>query len=160
MKAKDIMNENVYVVRPDDSVKQAAELICRHSIAGVPVVNDIGELIGIVSEKDLIHAMYPDYGEFNWSTIKNMDFEEIENNYHDMHNVKVKEIMIGNVITATPDTPILKLGSVMLLERVRRIPIVIGNKLVGIVSQGDVHRAAFKCQRPRRTYEEQPLVMK
>jgi CBS domain-containing protein len=77
-----------------------------------------------------------------------------------MHNVRVKEIMIGNVITATPDTPILKLGSIMLLERVRRIPIVSGKKLVGIVSQGEVHRAAFKCYGSNQKHAELTLAAK
>lgn len=51
--------------------------------------------------------------------------------------------MVSQVITAPPDTELLRLASIMALQKIRRIPIVVEEKLVGIVSHGDVHRAIF-----------------
>ncbi len=149
MKAQDIMTKKVYAVKQDDSVSKAVNLICKNNIAGLPVVDEEGKVVGVVSEKDLLSKMYPGYDEFQRDPVGSMDFEKMELNYYDVSKLKVKEVMSKPPITATPDTPVLKIGSMMILNKIRRIPIVNeAGKLVGIVSQGDIHRSVFHCYLP------------
>lgn len=149
MKAKDVMTKKVYAVRSDDLVSKAVNLICKHNIAGLPIVDEGNKVVGVVSEKDLLSKMYPGYDEFQRDPVGAMDFEKMELNYYDVSKLKVKEVMSSPPITATPDTPVLKIGSMMILNKIRRIPIVDeSGKLLGIVSQGDIHRSVFHCYLP------------
>jgi CBS domain-containing protein len=144
MKISEIMIRNVYTVKPTDTVKKAALILYAHRITGVPVVNDENEVIGIISEKDILKAMYPEASEFHQQPLSNMDFEEMEDRYKDVARMKVEDLMVKNVITLPPDTPILKAASIMIINNIRRIPVVEDKKLVGIISQGHIHQAIFK----------------
>jgi len=64
--------------------------------------------------------------------------------YLDIMNMKVNDLMTPHVFTVKPDEPILKAVSIMCLRKIRRIPVAIDGKLVGIVSMGDVHKAIFQ----------------
>lgn len=144
MKARDIMTTKVHTVGPRDSLMKVASLIVLHRIAGIPVVSDGDELMGIISEKDVLKAVYPSAVEFQEEPLTNMDFVEMEKRYCDVGRSTAEDIMTRNVITATVEIPVLELASLMLRKRIRRVPIVEGNKLLGIISLGDVHRALFR----------------
>lgn len=144
MKVRDIMKTDVYSVKPDDSLTKVASIICGKKVSGVSVVDESGKLVGIISEKDLLKAIYPTYEEFWEYPVHQMDFEEMEDRVEDMSRRKVEEIMTTPVITVPSDTPILKVASLMIRRRIRRVPVVDGDKLVGIVSQGDIHQAIFQ----------------
>ncbi len=144
MKVSDIMTKRVLTAKKDDPIKEVAKLIYENRISGIPIVDNENRLVGIVSEKDILKSMYPSYDEFFEDPLPNMDFERMEERYKDAGNHQVKEIMTSNVLTLPPDTPILKAASTMILKRVRRIPIIESGKLVGIISQGDIHQAIFQ----------------
>jgi CBS domain-containing protein len=122
MKVEEIMIRNVKYVRPNSNIKDVAILICTNHISGVPVVDYDGKLAGIISEKDIIKAMYPSYIDFYYDPVRSRDFEETEGRYAE----------------------ILKAGSLMVLKKIRRLPVVDKGKIVGIVSMGDIHQAIFK----------------
>jgi CBS domain-containing protein len=138
------MIKNVKSVHPDNTIKDVVILICTNHISGVPVVDDEGRVAGIISEKDIIKAMYPSYVEFYNDPVHSRDFEETEGRYADLMAGKVEELMNRNVVYSTPDMPILKAASLMILKKIRRLPVVDKGKIVGIVSQGDIHQAIFK----------------
>ncbi len=144
MKVSEIMIKDVFAVMPEDSVKKAAAILCTNMITGVPVVDENSDLMGIISEKDILFAMYPDYTEIYNQSLSSINFEEMEDRYKDVTKMKVKDLMTRNAVTATPDTPILKVASLMINKHVRRVPIIEGKKLVGIISQGAIHQAVFK----------------
>ena len=142
MRVKDIMTINPKTVKPDTPVKEAAMMMVMAHISGTPVVDDDNNLVGILSEKDILQHMFPDLNETMNDT--KPDFEEMERNYKSTIHMTVKDLMISNVATVTPDMPCLKAASMMWLRKFRRIPVAENGKLVGIVSIGDVHRAIFK----------------
>jgi len=144
MKVSEIMIRDVCTVMPQDSIKKVTAILCTNRITGVPVVNEDKELLGIISEKDILQAMYPKYAELYNAPLSNIDFEKLEGQYKNVTALKIESLMVKNVITATPDTPILKVASLMILKNIRRVPIVDGKKLVGIISQGLIHQAIFK----------------
>jgi|Deesub1362A_J573_1020465.scaffolds.fasta_scaffold12339_4 CBS domain-containing protein len=149
MKVKDIMTKMVHSVKPEEKVGKAVYYICRYNIAGLPVVDEKGKVVGVISEKDILKEMYPGYEEFYSSPLSAMDFEEMEQNYREVNNLKAKDVMTSPAITVTPETPVLKAGSLMILKKIRRLPVVDDEgKLTGIISQGDIHRAVFRCYVP------------
>ncbi|MDF1525600.1 MAG: CBS domain-containing protein [bacterium] len=135
--AKDIMTTPVQTVRPADPLKMVIDLICRHRVSGVPVVEGKGRLVGLISERDILHALYP--GDTPGMATGGRAGGDLK----DINGLLARDIMITEVVTADPETDFLRLASIMSLEKIRRIPIVEGNTLVGIVSHGDVGRAIF-----------------
>lgn len=152
--ARDIMTSPVYTVQPTDRVKRVIALLCTHRISGVPVIDRKGHLVGLVSERDLLEAMYPKRRELRQdrdraSSMGNARVSTFE-------GLLVKDIMARHIITAPPDADPLRLASTMALRKIRRIPIVDGKMLVGIVSQGDVYRAIFQTDPPMEHPPDQP----
>lgn len=144
MIVKDIMTREVKTARPDTAVKEIASIMCFNKISGVPVVDENEQLVGILSEKDILHCMFPDIGEVMSEGGSAHDFEKLEGNYQDAMNKKVSDLMTSAVETVSADIPVLKAASMMWLKKIRRIPVTEGNKLVGIISVGDVHKAIFQ----------------
>ncbi|MDY6994134.1 MAG: CBS domain-containing protein, partial [Pseudomonadota bacterium] len=100
------------------------------------------ELLGILAERDILRYLFPDLRELMEGTAS-IDFEKMETDYKKVLPLKVEEIMTKNVITVSPDIPILKAVSIMAKNNFRRIPVADNKKLAGVISLGDIHRAIF-----------------
>jgi CBS domain-containing protein len=150
-RAEEIMTFPVHTVKPTDPLGKVIALLCRHRISGVPVVNGAGQLVGLISERDILEAMYPNQPELRQSR----RHVGLGGGVREIGSIKAQEIMVRDVVTATPDTDVLRLASMMAAMKIRRIPIVDGKRLVGIVSQGDVYRAIFERGRAQRNTEEE-----
>jgi CBS domain-containing protein len=144
MLVKEIMNTNVRTARLDSSVSDVAIVMCFNKISGMPVVDDDEKIIGIISEKDILNGMYPNVTEY--METGRVDFEALEKEYHDLISLRVEDLMTKNVLTVTPEDPVLRAVSVMCVNRIRRIPVAEDGKLKGIISMGDVHKAIFQKQ--------------
>lgn len=142
MQVKEIMSTNVKSVKADTPVKDLAMMMVMERISGAPVVDDDNNLIGIISEKDILQHMFPDINEL--MNDSRPDFEDLEDNYKSTLNTTVKDLMSTNVASVDASIPCLKAASMMWLQKFRRIPVAENGKLVGIISIGDVHRAIFK----------------
>ncbi|MDH5572924.1 MAG: CBS domain-containing protein [Gammaproteobacteria bacterium] len=142
MLVKEIMNKNVKVAQLNTPVRELAVTMCFNKISGVPVINENNDIIGVISEKDILNAMYPNVDEYMQSG--GYDFEQIEKEYTDVLSRQVKDIIKPGLFTVSPEDPILKAASIMCAKRIRRIPVADKGKLVGIVSIGDVHKAIFQ----------------
>ena len=145
MVVKDIMTTDVKTTRPDTAVKEIASIMCLKKISGVPVVDENERLVGILSEKDILHYMFPDIGDIMSEGGEARDFEKLEGNYQDAMNRKVGDLMTTTVATVSADIPVLRAASMMWLKKIRRIPVTEGDKLLGIISIGDVHKAIFQA---------------
>src|SRR5215467_6006484 len=135
MKATDVMVSNVITVGVDASIGEVAATLLNNHISGAPVVGKNGELVGIVSEGDLIRR--PEIGttkRHSWwlELLSNQWASATE--YIKSHSRKVADVMTREVITANPDTSLGDIAAVLERNRIKRVPIVEGNKLVGIVS--------------------------
>jgi len=141
MLVKDIMNTHVKTASPDSTISEVAIQMCFNKISGMPVVNGNNEIVGVISEKDILQGMYPGVHEFMQEA--RINFEALESEYRDVMNLQVRDLMSTNVYTVEPDLPILKAVSIMFLRKIRRIPVAVDDALVGIISIGDVHKAIF-----------------
>jgi len=137
LKVKNIMTENAITTTVDSNLEEAAKLMLDNNIGCLPVVDDKGELVGILTESDFCAK---EHG-IPFSRVlfgKWMSKEGVEQAYEIARTLGVKEIMTNNVITVQDDEPISKVVSNMLENNLHRIPVLKGNKLVGIVSRRDL----------------------
>lgn len=125
VKVADYMTRKLITFKPDTNVVQAMRDFLDHKISGAPVVNDAGELLGILSEVDLMSVI-------------------IQDSYYDESLGNVGDYMKSPVDTVAPDMDIYELSERFLKEHRRRYPVVSGGKLVGQISRRDVLRAAEK----------------
>ncbi|MEB4592799.1 CBS domain-containing protein [Candidatus Thiothrix sp. Deng01] len=142
MKVKEIMTTNVKTAKADTPVRDIVEVMCFNKISGLPVVDDSNNVVGVVSEKDVLRKMFPDISEVAREEGR-PDFEKMEKDYSDALTLKTGDIMSKLVASASPDMPVMKAVSIMCVQKIRRIPVVQENKLMGIISLGDVHKAIF-----------------
>ena len=143
MQVKDMMCTDVKTCRADTPIKDIATIMCFNKISGLPVVDDDDNVVGIISEKDILCSMFPDMKELVESGAKT-DFEEMEKDYSSVLDKTVNDLMTRVVASVSPDMPILRAASMMWLRKIRRIPVTENNKLVGILSMGDVHKSVFQ----------------
>jgi CBS domain-containing protein len=144
MRVKEIMTTAVKTARPDTLVREVAMTMCLNRISGMPVVEADNRIVGVISEKDILWGMFPDLQEVMGNP-QIIDFEQLEHEYKDVVNLRVRELMTARVFTVAPEMPVLKAASIMFRNRIRRIPVAEDERLLGIVSVGDVHKAIFGC---------------
>lgn len=144
MIVNNIMSTTVVTLTPEDFVKKAASYICLRKISGIPVVDEHSKLVGMLSEKDILRAIYPSYQEFYDDPSEFRIFSDLGRRYNATASLKVKDIYTKEVISVQSGSPVLKALSLMLARRVRRLPVLDDDgRLIGIVSQGDIHQALF-----------------
>ena len=142
MNVEDIMTTNVRTVSSDKKLGEVVSLMCIYRYSGIPVVDD-GKLIGTVSESDVLGRMFPKLEDL-MSGMSNVDYDAQMAQYSDVVSVTVKDVMTPVVISVKPDMHILQAASMMVGRKFRRIPVAIGDELLGMVSMGDVHKAIYQ----------------
>ncbi|MBN9040926.1 MAG: histidine kinase [Rhizobiales bacterium 62-47] len=142
MKAHDVMVSPVVTVKPSATVKDVAKLFLERRISAVPVVTGQGKLVGIVSEGDLVHrAEIGTEQRRSWWLLLLAEDQELAADYIKAHGRKIEDVMVRNVITATPDTPLDEVARLLEQHGIKRVPIVRDGQLVGIVSRANLVQA-------------------
>lgn len=145
MLVKKIMKTKPVTIKTGTGYREVAEILLNNRISGAPVINASGDMVGVVSEKDLFRALYPTYGYFYTSPEEFVDFERLEKEAREAGDKKVEEFMSARLITTTPETSVLKVGALMIATGIHRVPVVDeNNKLIGMVSRGDIYRAIMR----------------
>ena len=111
--AGEIMTRDVLTVRPDTPTEELARLLAFHNVSGMPVVDETGAMIGIVSEADVLGKQ----------------------------GATVGEIMTPEVVSVPAVTPIEQIASLMAQKKIKRVPVVVDGALAGMVSRADIVRA-------------------
>jgi CBS-domain-containing membrane protein len=139
MKARDVMVSPVITARPDASVGEVAKLLLEHRFSAVPVVDSQGRLVGIISEGDLMHrAEAGTERQRSWWLRGFAGAETLAFDYIKAHARKVVDVMTPEVVTASPDTPLREVASLMEKHSIKRVPIVTDGRLVGIVTRANL----------------------
>jgi len=144
LRARDVMTTPVYTVRPETPVPEVARLLVERHISGAPVVDETGRLVGIVTEADLLPKEAGPAGLPLTALLGPEAPPEVREHLRRYRGRVVREVMTREVVTATEDTPVQQLAALMLRKQVNRIPIVRGERVVGIVTRNDVLRAFFR----------------
>lgn len=146
MRVREVMATGVLTARETDTVRSVViKMLSRHCGA-IPVIGDDHVLLGMVAVRDVLLPLYPNYGDYIHDNVHSRDFLEMEQAYAEVLGRKVAEIMSRNPLTVSPDAPVLEAASYMGVKNFRRIPVVEQNRLVGMVSIGDVNRGLFFAQ--------------
>lgn len=116
MIARDIMTRKVCTIRPEASVQEVAQLLSQKHISGVPVVDANGKMIGILTEADII-------GKVN------------------REGMRVADIMSSNITVVDEETVVSEIAMLLTERKIKRVPVMSGDKLVGIVSRADIIHA-------------------
>ena len=110
MNAKDIMTKDIITVSPTMSVKTLAMTLIKNQISGAPVAGKDGKIVGVVSEADIVAKRGKD----------------------------VRSIMSKKVIRVTENTPVEQIAQLMTTHAIKRLPVMNGESIVGIVSRADI----------------------
>lgn len=161
MKVYELMSKKAITVTPEATFAEVWQIIFKENIHGLPVIEEENYLVGIIAEEDILAKLYPSYEEVVDDFVRAANFEEMENKIGELKHLKAKDLMNKKVFTTTPDTPILKALSTMIIRRVRQLPVIDKeNKLLGMISKGDVFDHLFESYfilpklRPRRKKRE------
>lgn len=146
LQVKDFMTTNPVTVTPLDSVETVLGRLEEHHISGLPVVNDEGKLVGIVSEADLLFKERPIRLPLYLLLLGGIIYlEPLDRFLQELKKslgVLVKDVMTANPVTITPDAPISQAADLMLEKRINRLPVVDEQgKFVGIITRDDLLRA-------------------
>jgi CBS domain-containing protein len=142
MKVRDVMTWGAITVEPDESVTRAVRLMLQNKISGLPVVDDKGQLLGIVTEGDFLRR-----GELGTQRQRPRWLEfllgpgRLAAEYVQASGQKVAQVMTPDAKTITPETPLEEVVGLMEHHRVKRLLVVQDGKLVGIVSRADLLHA-------------------
>ena len=140
MKVREIMTKDVIAVSPKTTIREAARLMVDHGISGLPVVNDDGNTVGILTEGDLILRQKPER-KVPWWDLSLGAGEELAREYQKLHGMSVGEVMTRAVVWIGPDLPIESAAELLDRHRIRRLPVIEHGRLVGIVSRADLIKA-------------------
>jgi len=147
MLVRDVMVAPVITVEPSATVQEVAKLLLEKRISAVPVLDGNGKLVGIVSEGDLLHRVEAGTERHrSWWLQALIESDKLAAEYVKSHGRKVSDIMTRNVITASPETPLHEVASLLERNAIRRVPIVENGQLVGIVSRANLLQAVASAR--------------
>ncbi|TWT89912.1 Hypoxic response protein 1 [Pseudobythopirellula maris] len=124
--AKDIMTPSLTTIGPQNTIHDAIEKLVEHGYSGLPVTDDQGQLVGIVTEFAMLALAYD----------------------QSITRQTVAQHMTCEVITVDYDTPVNRIADLCIVNRVRRLPVLKDGKLVGLVARRDVLKALHEAEAP------------
>jgi len=159
MRAMDIMTTDVISVDPNTTVQGLATLLAERGISGAPVVDASGRLVGVVSEGDLLHRA--EIGTARRHRVRRRSWwldhfaSDLARDYVKSHGRTVNDIMTRDVVTVPEDADLADVAAVLEAKRIKRVPVVRGDKVVGIISRANIVRAVGATKgAPPRTGED------
>lgn len=149
MLAKDVMTTAILTVTPETDIGEIAQTLLNAHISAVPVIGEDGNLLGIVSEGDLIHRVESDTRRRQSWWLRLFDTpEEPAQRFLREYGRRACDVMTKDVITVSPDTSLTEIAAVLEKYHIKRVPVIEGGKLVGIVSRANLLRGIATWQRP------------
>lgn len=139
MRVENVMSREVVTVAPETSLKEVAAVLSRHGISGVPVCDQAGHVLGVVSEADILRKEEgrapPSAGLLSWL------FEPDDESLAKVTARTADEAMTSPAISIEPGRPVSEAARLMIERQVNRLPVVLEGELVGIVTRADLVRA-------------------
>jgi CBS domain-containing protein len=149
MKAADVMTTDVVSVSPDMTVDKIAKLFVERRISGVPVVDEGGAVVGMVSEADLLHRRELDTDRRRaWWLEMLTSNSVLAGEYVKSRGRKAADVMARPVISITENAPLADVAELLEARRIKRVPVVRNGKLVGIVTRANLIQGLASTGRP------------
>ena len=148
MRAHQIMTRDVITVTPDTSIAEAADVMLRHHVSGLPVLDDAKMLVGILTESDFLHRSEIGTGRKRARWLQFLLGPGAEGtDFVREHGRKVGEVMTRNPVTLQEDASLDDIVRTMEKNNVKRLPVMKGDALAGIVSRANLLRAVASMAR-------------
>jgi CBS domain-containing protein len=148
MRVKDVMNKDVVKVYPQNTIEDALQIFAEHPFSLLPVVNEKGEVVGVLSRTDIMNAILPDFLEDIEHISFIRHFGKLEEELFDLSAIQalllVKDLMTEKVVSINAEDSLLKAAAVMQKHKVRALPVVEERKLCGIITRTDIIMALYK----------------
>jgi len=155
MKASDVMVRDVVTVSPETEVDAAVKLLAEHDVSALPVIGADGELVGIISEADLIHRIEIGTEKHRpWWLESLTAASTLAAEFTKSHGKKVGEIMTPHVVSVSEDTQLGEVAALFERKRIKRVPVLKDGKLVGIVSRSNLIQALASHIHPGEEHED------
>ena len=153
MRVRDIMTTEIVAVRPEASVNDIARLMCEHNVSGVPVVDEAGKIVGVITELDMIvrntRLELPAFIQILDGRIMLETPGHYEKRLRHMLGTRAEDIMTREVVSIGPDAEVEDVATLMVKRRVNPVPIIENDTLVGIVSRSDIIRMMSQALAPQ-----------
>jgi len=144
LKARDIMTTDLITISQDTDIVQATRILLQRHVNGVPVVDSTGHLKGILCQSDLVAQQkkmpIPSLFAFLDGFIPTSSMKQMEKKIQKIAATTVADAMTPNPATVSPDTDIDAIATLMVDQNFHTIPVVDGDKLVGIIGKEDILR--------------------
>lgn len=149
MNAGDVMTRDVVTVTPDTPVAEIVRLLLGHGISGVPVVDDGRRVVGLVSEGDLLRRaeLGTEKRRGGWKSFFT-GTEALAGDYVRSHGAVARDVMTRNAVCVQADTPLADIADLMEDRNIKRVPVLAGEVLVGLVSRSNLLRALASLAEP------------
>lgn len=142
LKASDVMVRNVISVGPETDVTEAMKILAERDISALPVLDEAGKLVGLVSEADLMRrASLGTEKHRPWLVEAVTPSSILAEEYAKSHGRRVAEVMTQDVVTVTAETPVSEIANILERHRIKRVPVVADGKVIGIVSRSNLIQA-------------------
>jgi len=138
MQAIDVMTKNLVTVVADTTVEDVAKLLLRHHISAVPVVTDDNQLVGIVSEGDLIRRIVDEEAPRRSWWLELISGQGAVEDYIKTYGRHARDVMTRDVISVPEDLELSEIAKLLAKRRIKRVPVVAEGRIVGIVSRSDL----------------------
>ncbi|MFC0808630.1 CBS domain-containing protein [Ensifer sp. P24N7] len=147
MLVKDVMTTKVIKLSPDNSVRQAAKLMFEHHVSGIPVVDDEGRLLGVISEGDLIRRTELCSEASALMVDMTLAPDDRASAFVRRCSWRVGDVMTADPVTIDEDASLARVARLMHELGIKRIPVMRNGELVGIVSRADLLQAIFSAKK-------------
>lgn len=145
MRARDVMQRDVMTVRPNATVNEVARILATAAYSGLPVTDEDGRLVGMVTEADLLaraqRLNMPAFFPFIGGIVYLESPQKLEEQLRKATGTSVADVMTTDVVTVREDTPVQDIVTMMVQRKINRVPVVDDAGLVGIVTRDDIIRA-------------------
>ncbi len=147
--AADVMTSPAAYVQVETTLREIARLMLQENISAVPVIDEAGNLAGIVSEGDLVRRNTTGREPKRSWWLDLFDARTMHSNaflaYLERHGLRAKDVMTSEVITVSEDTGIVEVAKLLETHHIKRVPVVRGKRLVGVVSRSNLLRALTRA---------------
>lgn len=158
LRVVDVMTAPAVACRTDAYFEEIADVFSEQEISGMPVLDEEDRLVGVLSERDLAHALG---GPLVRLAVRRQHHGPFMRELKDMprESRRASEIMSSPPVTVHPDTDLASVAAVLVAHKINRVPVVDGDRLIGVVSRGDVLAAVGHLERRRLASFDAPVVV-
>jgi CBS-domain-containing membrane protein len=147
MQAEDVMTRTIVSVDPGMPIGEIAKLMLERGISAVPVVDGSGQLIGMVSEGDLMRRTeLATEKQRSWWLRMFVGDDYLAHEFVKSHGLKARDVMTRTVVTVDEATPVAEIVNLLEEHRIKRVPVMRDGKLVGLVSRANLLHALASAQ--------------